>query len=143
MQLNNSSFSDLHVGLRAALTWQVTHAEIDAFAALSGDRNPLHADASYARALGFKDRVTHGFLLGSKVSALAGMLLPGQRCLLLEEQLAFPNPVFAGDTVEVAGVVAELWPDQNMLRVKIRASKPGETKPVTVGRGWVLCRVLS
>lgn len=141
--LNDFSFADLTLSQRVVLTWAVDNATIDAFAAVSGDRNPLHVDADYARAQGFQDRVSHGFLLGSKVSALVGMLLPGKRCLLLEEQLAFPNPVFAGDVVEVAGEIAELWPEQTMMRIKIKATKQGALKPITVGRGWVLCRVLS
>src|SRR5215212_3865347 len=102
-QVADLSFADLQVGMQAQLAWDVSEADIDAFASLSGDINPMHVDAAFARARGFRDRVAHGFLLGSKVSAFVGTTIPGRRCLLLEQSLAFPNAVFSGDTVTVTG----------------------------------------
>jgi len=132
------TIDELLLGRTERATWKVREQEIDAFAALSGDVNPLHMDAGHARANGFSGRVAHGYLLGSKVSGFIGTRLPGRRCLLLETSMAFPNPIHAGDEVTIEGEVAEVWPDQNLVRIKIRARAE---KPV--GRGWVLCRVLS
>lgn len=133
-------FAMLRVGMVDEMSWTVDNALVDAFAALSGDHNPLHVDAAYARANGFPDRISHGFLLGAKVSAFIGMLTPGRRCLLLEESLAFPNPVFPGDTITLRGEVVELWPEQAMMRLKVKATKTAVTgKLVVVGRGSILC----
>jgi acyl dehydratase len=132
------AIDELQLGRTETATWRVREDEIDAFAALSGDVNPLHMDAAYARANGFAGRVAHGYLLGSKISGFVGTRLPGRRCLLLQASMDYPNPVYAGDEVTIEGEVAEVWPDQNLVRIKIRARAE---KPV--GRGWALCRVLS
>jgi acyl dehydratase len=138
------SFAMLETGMCSTLEWTVDDAMIDAFAALSGDQNPLHVDRAYAREHGFDDRVAHGFLLGAKVSAFIGMIIPGKRCLLVEETIAFPNPVFPGDRVTLTGEIAELWPDQQLLKLKLKASKASpEGGTTTVARGSVLCRVQS
>jgi 3-hydroxybutyryl-CoA dehydratase len=133
-------FESLELGQRDTLDWRVERQDIDRFAALSGDRNPLHVDAEFARARGFPDVVAHGYLLGAKVSALVGMLLPGRDCLILETTMAYPKPVHPGDLVRVAGEVDMLSPEQRILRVKIRAHRIGAGPDVLVGRGSVLCR---
>lgn len=133
-------FETLELGQGAALEWQVSRDDIDRFAALSGDRNPLHVDADFARSRGFPDVVAHGYLLGAKVSALVGMLLPGRDCLILETTMAYPKPVHPGDLVRVAGEVDMLSPEQRILRVRIRAHRIGAGPDVLVGRGNVLCR---
>jgi len=133
-------FEALELGQRADLEWQVSRDDIDRFAALSGDRNPLHVDADFARARGFPDVVAHGYLLGSKVSALVGMLLPGRDCLILETTMAYPKPIHPGDVVRVAGEVDMLSPEHRILRVRIRAHRTGSGPDILVGRGNVLCR---
>jgi len=134
---------DLLVGMKAELVWDVDETEVDTFASLSGDVNPMHVDAQYARARGFDNRIAHGFLLGSKVSAFIGTVIPGRRCLLLEETLAFPNPVYPGDRIVISGQVVELWPEQSLLKLKFRATKMNGEKSVIVGRGTVLCQIRS
>jgi|SRR5581483_11982978 len=142
-EIRDFSFGDLSVGMESELIWNVTENDIDTFASLSGDANPLHVDRAYARSRGFRDRVAHGFMLGGKVSAFVGTVMPGRRCLLLEETLAFPNPVFAGDRIAINGKILELWPDQELLRLKIRATKIEDEKSVIVGRGSLLCQIRS
>ncbi|MGB8402249.1 MaoC family dehydratase [Bradyrhizobium sp.] len=137
------SIDDLQIGMNAELVWNVEDTEIDRFASISGDVNPMHVDARYARARGFENRVAHGFLLGSKVSAFVGTMIPGRRCLLLEETLAFPNPVYPGDRIVISGQLVELWPEQALLKLKFRATKMNGEKSVIVGRGTVLCQIRS
>jgi 3-hydroxybutyryl-CoA dehydratase len=133
-------FEELSVGRTAELVWPVLESEIDAFAALSGDHNPLHVDADFARAKGFPGRVAHGQLLAAKVSAFVGMVMPGRDCLFLESQLAWPKPVHAGDTVTVRGEIVELSAEQRVMRIRIRATKQVDGKAVLVGRGYALCQ---
>jgi acyl dehydratase len=133
-------FENLQIGFSAELRWHVSDAEIDAFAAVSGDYNPLHVDATFARGRGFPDRVAHGHLLGSKVSAFVGMIMPGRDCLLLETQLAWPRPVHPGDEVTLRGEIVELSQEQRIMKIRFRATKQSDGKAVVVGRGWTLCQ---
>ena len=136
------SFDQLTIGLVESFACHIDDATIDAFAEVSSDRNDLHVDAAYARSRGFPDRVSHGMLVGSKFSALVGMFLPGRRCLLLEMNVSFPNPVFPGDDIIVSGEVTELWPEQAMMKIRLRATKSFNNKDVVVARGAALCRTL-
>lgn len=143
MELRNLAFDDIAVGDRAEVQWVPTTDDIDAFAALSGDHNPLHTDKDYARTQGFPDRVVHGLLVGAKVSALVGMLLPGRRCLLLDYALAHPNPVYAGDQVRFRAEVRERWPDLALIELAVKAVKTVDGKDKTVARGTVKCKIRS
>ena len=134
------AFPDLTIGQTAQLVWDVEAAEIDRFADVSGDRNPLHMDPDFARAKGFSDRVAHGFLLGAKVSALVGMLLPGRDCLILEQSLAYPRPIHPGDRILMESAVTELSAEQRVLKVKIRVHRQDGDARVLVARGHVLCQ---
>ena len=137
------TIDDLRVGMNAELIWTVDAIEIDRFADISGDVNPMHVDAQHAKSLGHQDRLAHGFLLGSKISAFIGTILPGRRCLLLEEALSFPNPVYPGDRITISGQVTELWADRALLKLKFRATKPADDKRTVVCRGTVLCQIQS
>ena len=131
-------------GDRAELAWTVKAAEIEVFACLSGDFNPLHVDAAYARRQGFASPVAHGMLLGAKLSALVGMTLPGRRCLLLEHGLSFAKSVFAGDAITIAAEVSDVQAELRVVALAVKATRPKSsgTGVETVARGKVLCRLL-
>ncbi len=134
------AMDEIEPGLTAEFEWQVAEADLDAFAALSGDRNPLHMDTEFARSRGFPDRASHGYLFGAKVSALVGMLLPGRDCLILETGLAFPKPIHPGDRILVSGEVESVSRENNILRVKVRGWRIEGERKVLVARGFVLCQ---
>jgi 3-oxoacyl-[acyl-carrier protein] reductase len=79
----------------------VTAEEVDAFARLSGDLNPLHTDAGYAGRQGFSGRVVHGALVGAFLSRVLGMELPGPGAMWLSQSTRFLQPVYIGDRIEV------------------------------------------
>ena len=99
------------IGARATRVRTITDDDIVRFAEVSGDRNPVHLDANYAARSPFGQRIAHGFLTGSMISALIGMELPGAGSIYLGQTLKFLAPVHIGDTVtasvEVIGVRKE------------------------------------
>nr|HET6905295.1 MaoC family dehydratase [Ktedonobacteraceae bacterium] len=99
------------IGARATRVRTITDDDIVRFAEVSGDRNPVHLDADYAARSPFGQRIAHGFLTGSMISALIGMELPGAGSIYLGQTLKFLAPVHIGDTVtasvEVVGVREE------------------------------------
>ena len=68
---------------------------------LSGDRNPLHMDESFALRTRFQRRVVHGMLLASYVSTLVGMHCPGPGALWTRQNYRWPAPVFIGDRIHL------------------------------------------
>jgi 3-hydroxybutyryl-CoA dehydratase len=102
------AWEDLHVGLAADFEVLVDDAMMDRFLAITGDANPLHLDATYAMGRGFRSRVVYGLLTASFYSTLAGVHLPGERCLLHGVKADFNAPVYVGDRLRVRGTVAHL-----------------------------------
>ncbi len=96
------SFEDARIGATFSLRRQLTAADIDAFAAVSGDVSPLHMSDEFARGHGHTGRVVHGVLLGGLLSQLVGVHFPGRLCLLQRMDLGFVSPAHVGDTVEAS-----------------------------------------
>jgi acyl dehydratase len=117
----------------------VHEADIDAFARLSGDHNPLHTDRAFATAHGFPDRVAHGAYLAALVSRFVGMELPGRRSLLLSLKLDFTAPTFPGDTLEISGRIDSTHPEGRVVSLKLRITCNAELR----ARGSALVRIVS
>ena len=71
------------------------------------------------------------------------MILPGKRCLLLEESLAFPNPTYPGDTVSLKAEISEIRHELALVMLRIKVTKATDNGPQTVTRGTVTCKILS
>ena len=97
----------------------VRAGDIDRFAALSGDVNPLHMDAAFARERGFSTRVVHGALLAAYVSRMVGMHCPGTDAILHSMSLQFEKPVYPDDAIQVQAVVDHLSPGTGVCVLKI------------------------
>lgn len=93
------TFGSFTVGQFAEKTRVVTAEDVETFAKVSGDYNPLHFDREYAAATPFKSRIVHGALITSFVSGLMGMELPGTGSLVVSMKLKFRKPVFLNSAV--------------------------------------------
>jgi phosphate acetyltransferase len=103
--LQNTTFAELAVGQEATLTRTLTEADIQAFAAVSGDMNPTHLDEAYAQGEGLTRKTAHGMWAGALVSTLLGTTFPGPGTRYVSQKLNFLAPAFAGDTLEVSATV--------------------------------------
>jgi 3-hydroxybutyryl-CoA dehydratase len=92
-------FDELSVGQSAERTQWVGARDIETFAALSGDTNPVHLDEAYAQTTTFGGVVAHGMLTAAYVSAVLGTQLPGPGAIYLSQSLRFRRPVRIGDEV--------------------------------------------
>jgi 3-hydroxybutyryl-CoA dehydratase len=106
---------DMKVGMTAIYAKTVTEADIVMFAGISGDTNPVHLDASFARQTAFKGRIAHGMLSASFISTVLGTRLPGPGCIYLSQSLKFRAPVKAGDTVTARVTVKDVNPDNKRI----------------------------
>jgi 3-hydroxybutyryl-CoA dehydratase len=102
------SLQDLEAGRSHSFEAYISAAEIDRFAALSGDYSPLHMDERFARSRGFEGRVVHGAFLTGLASRMVGMHLPGENCLLHSFQMKFAKPVICDSSIRITGTVDQL-----------------------------------
>ena len=107
MQISNVTFDEIAIGDTATYTRLITNQEVEAFAAISGDHNPLHLDPDYAATTPFGECIAHGMLTGALISAAIAMQLPGPGSVYLNQSLQFRAPVFLGDTLTVTLEVTE------------------------------------
>jgi 3-hydroxybutyryl-CoA dehydratase len=129
-------FEDLKVGDEASLANTVTEATIDAFAEVTGDRNPVHMDAEYAATTMFEGRIAHGMLSAGYISAVFGMKLPGPGAIYISQTLNFKAPVKIGDTVVTTVKVIELVPEKKRARFACVCAVNG--KPVVQGEAVMM-----
>lgn len=100
--LENRPFAEIRVGDGASLVRLVTERDIQLFAAVSGDVNPAHVDALYAKTSHFQEIIAHGMLGGALISTVLGTQFPGPGTIYLDQTLKFLKPVHIGDTLTVS-----------------------------------------
>ncbi len=129
------AFEDLSVGQNESLMRTVTERDIALFAELSGDANPIHLSDDFAAGTKFGQRIAHGMLTASLISALLGTRLPGPGAVYLSQTLTFLAPVRIGDVVTARVEVAELVSERRRVRLFCECLVDG--KAVMEGEAWV------
>ena len=109
-QVSNIPYDTLEVGQKASISKTVEERDVQLFAAVSGDNNPVHLDAAFAAETLFKERIAHGMFSGALISAAIACELPGPGTIYLGQQLRFTRPVKLGDTLSVELEVLEKLP---------------------------------
>ena len=89
-------------------TFKFSQNDVELFAQVTGDKNPVHLDADYAAKTMFKRRIMHGFLGGSVFSKIFGTLFPGEGTIYLKQSMAFLRPMFVDTDYEVKMNVKEV-----------------------------------
>lgn len=129
-------FEEIQIGMEASSSHVVTDEDIRAFAAVSGDCNPIHLDENYASKTRFQKRIAHGILGASYISAILGTKLPGPGCIYMSQTLNFRAPVYIGNTVVTKVRVTETVPEKKRVIFSCECSVDG--KPVLEGQAVLL-----
>jgi len=106
--IQNIVFDELYIGRSASLSRTLTKEDIIAFAAVSGDVNPVHVDPEYADHTPFHGVIAHGMWVAALISRLLGTSLPGPGTIYLEQTLQFLKPVHIGDRLRVTATVTTM-----------------------------------
>lgn len=125
------------IGATASLQKTITEADVVAFADLSGDRNPIHLDETYARQTRFGARIAHGGFAFALISAVLGTRLPGPGTVYLNQTLKFQKPVYLNDTITATVEITGIRGDKAIITLKTDCrNQRGE--PVATGEAVVL-----
>ena len=127
---------DLAIGMTRSLQKQVTDRDIELFATVSTDHNPVHLDEDYARDTIFGGRIAHGMLTAGLISAVIGEQLPGHGTVYLGQSLKFLAPVRPGDVVTAEVEVLDIDYAKRRVHLATRCLVGG--KPVLKGEATVL-----
>jgi 3-hydroxybutyryl-CoA dehydratase len=127
---------ELEVGMSRHLEKEITDRDIELFAEVSTDRNPVHLDDAYAMDTIFEGRIAHGMLTAGLISAVIGEQLPGHGSVYLGQSLKFLAPVRPGDRVRAVVTVTAI--DHARRRVTLDTVCEVRGKPVLKGEATVL-----
>ena len=117
---------DIEIGMRRSIEKIVTDRDIELFAEVSTDRNPVHLDDGYAQDTIFEGRIAHGMLTAGLISAVIGEQLPGHGTVYLGQSLKFMAPVRPGDMVHAEVEVMDI--DHSRRRVTLAThARVGDT----------------
>ena len=111
------------LGTRATWTRTFTEDDVERFARITGDRNPLHFDEDFAAATRFGRLVVQGGVTAGLFNALVAMELPGPGSVFLHQEWDYPAPVFVGDTVTAEAEVIEARSDKPLTRLRCVARR--------------------
>jgi 3-hydroxybutyryl-CoA dehydratase len=106
---------ELQVGDTASFSKTITETDVVLFAGLTGDLNPIHVDAEYARTTRFGQRVAHGLLTAGLISTVLGTRLPGPGTIYLSQTIRFTAPVHIGDTVTATVTVTRVRQEKGIV----------------------------
>jgi acyl dehydratase len=116
------------VGTRATWTRTITAEDVEAFATISGDRNPLHFDADFAGRTRAGGLIVHGGLTTALFNALVAEVLPGPGSVFLHQEWDYPAAVPIGDRVTAEAVVVEARSDKPITKLRCVARRSDGTE---------------
>ena len=116
------AYDEIKAGDEASLSLTITEAHVVAYAGITGDVNPVHVDAEFARQTMFGERIAHGMLVAGLISAVLGTQLPGPNSIYLGQDLKFTAPVKLGDTVTATVAVTEKRDDKQIIKLRTTVS---------------------
>jgi len=135
--VEGKSIHELKIGDSAEISRTVTEEDIQGFAKVTGDFNPLHLNQDYAEKTIFKGRVAHGILSLGLISNVFGNILPGPGSIYLSQEVKFLSPVRIGDTITARVEVIELIHEKR--RAKFRTTCSNQKDQVVVdGTAWTM-----
>lgn len=114
-RIENVTYDEIKVGASASLTRTLSYRDVELFAIVSGDVNPAHVDAEFAKSDMFHKIIAHGMWGGALISTLLGTELPGPGTIYLDQSLKFLAPVGLGDTVTACVRVIEKCPKHHVV----------------------------
>lgn len=115
----------LRIGQEGFFYKYISEQDVELFAEVSGDKNPLHLDEEYAQTTRFRGRIAHGMIGAGIISAAIAGVLPGPGTIYLNQTLNFERPVRIGDRVTARVKVLK-------IEIKKHSILPHWRQPVSI-----------
>ena len=122
------SWQPPNVGQTATWTRTFTPDDVEGYARITGDRNPLHFDEGFTARTRMGRLVVQGGLTTGLFNALVAMRLPGPGSVFLHQEWDYPAPVYVGDTVTATAEVIEARNDKPITRLRCVAQRDDGTE---------------
>jgi len=127
----------LILGQRYIHPFVFSQDEVNTFAAVTGDNNPVHLDADFAATTLFKKPIIHGMLGGAVFSRVFGTLFPGEGTIYLSQSLTFLKPMYVEEHYEAVFEVKEIFREKNRALISTSIQN-SEGKKVIEGEALIM-----
>ena len=128
----------VEVGKIVTFTKPITARDVELFAEVSGDNQPLHLNDAVAAKTRFKKRIAHGILTAGVISAAIGTkLVPNGIAIYLSQTLQFQRPVLLGDTITARLEVMALDTERRRATLKTECTNQ-RNETVLTGEATVM-----
>jgi 3-hydroxybutyryl-CoA dehydratase len=131
------TFESLEVGSGDSISKVISAEDVEGFAEITLDNNPVHLDEEYAKGTMFKRRIAHGMISAGLISAVLGTRLPGNGTIYMKQELVFKRPVYLGEELTAHVEVVEKIEAKKRLRIRTWVTNP-EDAVVTDGEALVM-----
>lgn len=135
--IRNRTLSELQIGEHAELVRTLSTRDIELFAAITGDVNPMHVEQDFARTTVFHHVVAHGMWVGALFSTVLGTMLPGPGTIYRSQTMHFLHPVAPGDCLTVRVTVTDIQVAHNFVALDCTATNQDGVQ-VASGRAEVM-----
>jgi 3-hydroxybutyryl-CoA dehydratase len=120
-------YEKIHVGDIYSFNHMISEDDINAYANLIGDFNPMHIDDDYAKNTMYEGKISHGMLAASLFSTLLGMYCPGRDSIILAIDVKFKKPIRPNISLKISGEVISKVDAIKMLTFKLNLSDEENT----------------
>jgi len=119
-------------------TFKFTQAQVDSFAQISGDNNPIHLDAEYAAQTQFKKPIIHGIFSASIFSKYFGTVWPGEGSIYLGQTIQFLRPMYVETEYEMQAVIKEIESARNKATIACKIIDKATGKSTMTGEATMM-----
>ncbi|HPQ08539.1 MAG TPA: MaoC family dehydratase [Bacteroidia bacterium] len=118
--------------------FQFSQKDVDDFALITGDNNPIHLNPEYAAKTMFKRPIMHGMLGASLFSKVFGTMFPGEGTIYLKQSLNFLKPMYVDTPYVAEFTVKEVVPDKNRAIVETLIKDKASGNVCTSGEALIM-----
>lgn len=109
-------WDDIHMGDTVTFTKTMTQTDVVLWVGLTGDMNPVHIDAEYAKTTRFQDVIVPGLMVAGLISTVMTQATFGN--VYSGQTLKFLKPVYIGDTITAVATVIEKMEEKHRVKIK-------------------------
>ena len=136
--IRKSARKAISVGDVASVKRTFSPADVEAFATVSGDCNPVHLDAEYAAATRFGRPIVHGVLMNGVISGLLGTVMPGEGTIYMGQTISFKAPLPVGEPMVARVEVLAIHPRKPIATVATQCLAAETNDVLMDGKATVL-----
>jgi acyl dehydratase len=119
-------------------TFSISQDQVNLFAEVSGDNNPLHLDAEFAATTPFKKPIIHGAFASSVFSKIMGTEFPGYGSVYLEQHSKYQRPMFVDVAYKAVFTVTSINPEKHIAEISTEIFDAATNKKTTTGYGVIM-----